>query len=63
MKTISFTDDSRTELKTFINTSDCAVVSITQDDQFFLAFKFDDENEIDEFIEELKKVKEILIKI
>lgn len=62
MKTISFTDESRTELKTFINISDCAVVSITQDNEF-LVFQFDDENEIDEFIEELKKVKEILINL
>lgn len=62
MKTISFTDESRTELKTFINSAGFAIISLTQHDEF-LVFQFDDENEIDEFIEELKTVKEIFLNL
>lgn len=62
MKEISFTDENETKLKTFINNAGFAVFSLTQHDDF-LVYVFDDENEIDEFIEELKKVKEILINL
>lgn len=56
MKTISFTDESRTELTSHINTNDKGVICLEQDGNL-LVYVFEDEHEIDEYINHLKEVK------
>lgn len=62
MKNIIFRDKRNVELEVFFNTEYKAVITINSDG-YPSGYVFDDEDEIDEFIEQLKQVKKDIINL